>query len=135
MFKLFGQVLLVCILTVSVAGCGMSTKEKAALERTLKDNVDGFIVGAAQDHWDTIYQLTAGFDSPDVLREELKKSWPPQSSLTGGDIASMSWIGNKTAKVKVVWAFRTDKVMSYSGETFVWTLKGGAWKCQGRALR
>jgi hypothetical protein len=113
----------------------MSATEKASLERSLKTNVDGFIAGAALDHWDAIYPLTVGFDSSDVLREELRKSWPQKFALTGGEVASMSWVGSKTAKVKVVWAFRTDKVMSYSGETFVWILKGTAWKCQGRAIR
>ncbi len=114
----------------------MSADEKAALERSLKENVDGFITGSVQNHWDTVLQLTDGsFEGSDGLKENLTKSWPENSTVTGGEIVSMSWQGEKTAKVKINWAFQTGSAMSYTSETFVWVLKGGDWKYQGRALR
>ena len=121
---------------IVLAGCSMSASEKTSLERSLKQNVDGFVSGSVQNHLDNVLELTDGsFSSPDSLKDHLTKSWPERSTVTGGEIASMSWVGEGTAKVKVNWAFQTGNVMSYTSETFVWILKGGSWKYQGRALR
>ena len=114
----------------------MSAAEKDSLEKSLKQNVDDFITGSVQNHWDTVLRLTdGGFDGADSLRENLAKSWPERSTLTGGEVVTMAWLGDRTAKVKVNWAFQTGSVMSYTSETFVWVLKGGTWKYQGLALR
>ncbi len=129
-----GFVLLFCLALFS--GCSLSPDDKVTLEQSLKQNVDTFINGAVQVRWDDAFRLTDGnFSSSDNLREQLTKSWPQDGVVTGGEIASMAWVNDKTAKVKVNWAFQTGSVASFSSETFVWVLKGGSWKYLGRTLR
>ncbi len=123
--------------TLWVGGCALTQDEKSNLEKVLKQQVDSFVENSVQGKWDAVYALTTGsLGNADKLKANLKKSLPDNSVLTGGDIASMAWEDDKTAKVKINWAFRqANNAAGFSSETFVWVLKGGTWKYQGRALR
>ncbi len=128
--------LILFISLVWLGGCVLTTDQRADLEKSLKQQADSFVDDAVQGHWDKAYALTNGtFPNADKLRENLSKSLPDNGSLTGGDIVSMAWEDDKTAKVKINWVFRQGSSLGYSSETFVWVLKGATWKYQGRALR
>src|ERR1700677_1487931 len=126
--------LLSCVFGVS--GCSLTPEQKNELAKTLKQEVDSFIDNSVQSHWDAVYALTTGsLGSPDKLKENLQKSLPDGSVLTDGDIVSMAWEDDKTAKVKINWAYQQGTVAGFSSETFVWILKGSTWQYLGRALR
>jgi len=126
--------LLSCVWVMS--GCALTQDQKDDLAKTLKQEVDSFIDNTVQSHWDNVYSMTTGsLGSSEKLKENLQKSLPDGSLLTGGDIASMAWEDDKTAKVKINWAFRQGNVTGFSSETFVWILKGSTWQYLGRALR
>jgi len=119
-----------------MGGCALTAEQKSNLEKTLRQEVESFIDNSVQSHWDTVYGLTNGaLGSPNKLKENLRKSLPEDGVLTGGEITSMAWEDDKTAKVKINWAFRQGGALGFSSETFVWTLKGTTWQYQGRALR
>jgi len=126
--------LMACVLFAG--GCALTQDQKDELAKTLKQEVDSFIDNTVQSHWDNVYAMTTGsLGSSGKLKENLQKSLPDGSVLTGGDIASMAWEDDKTAKVKINWAFRQGNVTGFSSETFVWVLKGSTWQYLGRALR
>jgi hypothetical protein len=120
-----------------MGGCALTQDQKSNLEKVLKQQVDSFVDNSVQGKWDAVYALTTGsFGAADKLRENLKKTLPDNSALTGGDIASMAWEDDSTAKVKINWAFRlANNSTGFSSETYVWVLKGSNWKYKGRALR
>jgi hypothetical protein len=114
----------------------MTPEEKVSREQALKQAVDNFTNSAVQGDFNGIYRMTDGnFDSADSLKAALMKSWVQDATLTGGQIASMAWLNDSTAKVKLNWVFQAQSVQSHSSETFIWGWKGGAWKFKGRALR
>ncbi len=123
--------------TLWMGGCALTQDEKSNLEKVLKQQVDSFVDNSVQGKWDAVYALTTrNLGTADKLKENLKKSLPDNATLTGGEIASMAWEDDKTAKVKINWAFRqANNTPGFSSETFVWVLRGGTWKYQGRALR
>jgi hypothetical protein len=130
---LFGFLAVFVLMT---GGCALTQDQKDQLAQTLKQEVDSFIDNTVQSHWDNVYAMTTGsLGSSEKLKENLQKSLPDGSSLTGGDIASMAWEDDKTAKVKINWAFRQGNLTGFSSETFVWVLKGSTWQYLGRALR
>jgi hypothetical protein len=117
-------------------GCALTPDQKEELAKTLKQEVDSFIDNSVQSHWDAVYALTTGsLGSSDKLKENLQKSLPDSSVLTGGDIVSMAWEDDKTAKVKITWDYRQGNTTGFSSETFVWIRKGDNWQYLGRALR
>jgi hypothetical protein len=119
-----------------INGCALTPEQKSDLEKTLKAEVDSFIENSVQGKWDAVYALTTkNLGSAGKLKDNLKKTFPDDGVLTGGEIASMAWEDDKTAKVKINWAFRQGNVSGFSSETFVWILKGDSWKYEGRALR
>lgn len=134
-----GKTAIVCltlVFLVGICGCSMTPEEKVSREQVLKQTVDQFTSLAVQGNFNDIYRMTDGaFDSSDSLRSALVKSWVQDGTLTGGQIASMSWVNDNTAKVKLNWVFQAMSVQSYSSETFIWGWKGGTWKLKGRALR
>ena len=118
------------------AGCSLSPEEKVGREQALKQTVDSFSDAVVQAHWDEAFKLSDGsFESSDKLKSLIMKSWVPDSTLTNGQIASMSWVTDTIAKVKLTWTFQVGSVESYSSETFVWAWTGSAWKYKGRSLR
>ncbi len=124
------------ILVLGMVGCSISPEEKVGREQALKIMTENFANSVVQGNWSGVYGMTAGtFDSPEALESALKKSWVDGSTLTGGQIASMAWLNDKTAKVKLNWTFQVGSVQSFSSETFVWAWKGNTWKLLGRALR
>lgn len=129
----FGFVL---VLVLGVVSCALTPEEKANFESALKQEVGSFVDNSVQGKWDAVYALTdESFKNPQELKENLQKSLPEGCTLTGGDIVSMAWMDDKTAKVKINWAFLQGTNAGFSCETFVWILKGASWKYQGRALR
>jgi hypothetical protein len=97
-----------------MSGCALTQDQKDQLAQTLKQEVDSFIDNSVQSHWDNVYAMTTGsFGSSQKLKENLQKSLPDGSSLTGGDIASMAWEDDKTAKVKINWAFRQGNLTGF----------------------
>jgi hypothetical protein len=121
---------------VCINGCALTADQKSSLEKVLKSNVDGFVNDAVQGNWEAVFAITTGkLQTAEKLKENLKKSLPDNSALTGGEVASMAWEDDKTAKVKINWAFRSGSTSGFSSETFVWVLKGGNWKYEGRAIR
>jgi hypothetical protein len=124
------------IFVLTMGGCALTQDQKDQLAQTLKQEVYSFIDNSVQSHWDNVYAMTTGsLGSSEKLRENLQKSLPDGCVLTGGDIASMAWEDDKTAKVKINWAFRQGNVSGFSSETFVWILKGSTWQYLGRAIR
>jgi hypothetical protein len=131
-----GLVFLAFILILLVVSCSITPDEKVSREESLKQNVENFTSWAVQGDFNDIYRLTDGtYDNADSLKAALMKSWAQDASLTGGQIASMAWVNDSTAKVKLNWVFQAMSVRTYSSETFIWAWKGGAWKLRGRALR
>ncbi len=131
-----GWVILALGLFILTGGCSLTPDEKMSREQTLKQTVDNFSAWAVQGDFNDIYRLTdGGFESPDALKTALMKSWAQDASLTGGQIASMAWVNDSTAKVKLNWVFQALSVRTYSSETFIWAWKSGTWKLRGRALR
>lgn len=117
-------------------GCSLSPDQKVARERALKQTIESFINASVQSNWDDLYQMSAGdFKDADQLKDHLVKSRVQDATLTGGDIATMAWENDKTAKVKINWSFQAQSVQSYSCETFIWVWKGSNWKYKGRTLR
>ncbi len=114
----------------------MTPDEKVSREQALKQAVDNFTASAVQGNFTDMYRMTDGnYDNADSLKSALTKSWVQDATLTGGQIASMAWVNDSTAKVKLNWVFQALSVQSHSSETFIWGWKGGVWKLKGRALR
>lgn len=132
----FKTAIILVLAAFFLTGCSLSPEEKVGRELLLKQAVEGFVSAAVELNWAEVYRLSDGsFDSSEKLKAHLMKSWVSDATLTGGDVAAMAWINDKTAKVKVNWAFQNGSVQSTSSETFVWVWKGNAWKYKGRALR
>jgi hypothetical protein len=125
---------LCCI--VGLGGCSLSPEDKVAREQALKQTVDSFSDSVVQQRWDDVFKLTDGsFENVDKMKNHLMKPWVQDSTLTEGQIASMAWISDTIAKVKLNWTFQTGSVESFSSETFVWVWKGSGWKYRGRSIR
>lgn len=121
---------------VLLAGCSMSPEERVERERALKASVEAFSMNAVQGRWDDIYKVTiGGFKDSNDLKEHLTKPWDQSTTLADGMVASMAWMDDGLAKVKVNWLFQSGSVQSFSSETFVWIWKGGKWRYAGRTLR
>jgi len=119
-----------------LAGCAMSPEERMSRELSLKQTMDSFVAATVQGDWNTLYGFTDGdFESADQLKENLAKSWVQDATLTNGSIASMAWVNDRLAKVKLNWTFQSGSVQSFSSETFVWVWRGNGWKYKGRTLR
>jgi len=119
-----------------LAGCSLSPEEKVSREQALQQAVLSFASDVVQGSWSQAYALTDGsLGSADQLKNQLVKSWVQDATLTNGDITSLAWVTDNTAKVKLTWSFQAGSVQSFSNETFVWVWKGNAWKYKGRALR
>ena len=132
------SLLWILLLAVSAlsAGCSLSPEEKVAREQALKQSVDSFSDSVVQGRWDEAFKLSDGnFENQEKLKGHLMRSWVQDSTLTGGQIASMAWISDSIAKVKLNWSFQTGSVESYSSETFIWVWKGNNWRYSGRSLR
>src|SRR5271157_3966226 len=103
------------LLLLGMAGCSISPEEKMGREQALKLMTENFANLVVQGDWNGVYGMSAGtFDSADALKNALKKSWVEDATLTGGQIASMAWISNKIAKVKLNWTFQVGSVQSFS---------------------
>jgi len=121
---------------VLLVGCSLSPEEKVAREQALKQSVDSFSQSVIQSHWDDVYSMCDGnIESADKLKGQLVKTWVQDATLTGAEIASMAWVTDSLAKVKLTWTFQLGSVESFSSETFVWAWNGSAWKYRGRSLR
>ncbi len=127
---------LLFIVSALAAGCSLSPEEKVAREQALKQSVDSFSDSVVQGRWDEAFKLSDGsFENQEKLKSHLMKPWVQDSTLTGGQIASMAWVSDSIAKVKLNWSFQTGSVESYSSETFIWVWKGSNWRYSGRSLR
>lgn len=121
---------------VLLGGCSLSAEEKTSREQALKQTIDSFIGDVVQANWTDAYRLTDGrFQNADHLKTQITQSWVTDATLTGGEIASMAWVSDQIAKVKLTWTFQSGSAQSFSNETFVWGWKGNGWKYRGRALR
>lgn len=119
-----------------LGGCSLSPEDKVAREQALQQAVLSFASDVVQGSWPQAYALTDGsLGSADQLKNQLMKSWVRDATLTNGDITSLAWVTDSTAKVKLTWSFQAGSVQSFSNETFVWIWKGNGWKYKGRALR
>ena len=135
MKRLVGGILLLSAV-VLLGGCSLSPDEKVSREQALKQTVDSFVADVVQANWNDAYRISDGsFPNADRLKTQITQSWVNDATLTSGDIASMAWVTDETAKVKLTWTFQLGSVQSYSNETFVWSWKGNGWKYRGRALR
>jgi hypothetical protein len=118
------------------AGCALSPEDKVAREQALKQTVETFTESVVQSKWNDIYAMSDGsFDGAEKLKTHLTQTWVSDATLTTGQIASMAWINDGLAKVKLNWTFQSGSVQSFSSETFSWIWKGNGWKYQGRVLR
>jgi len=134
--KYLFQMSFLLVLCTLFMGCSLSSDEKEARVQVLKQSVENFIADAVQPNWEELFKLTDGsLENPEKLKNQIIKSWVPDATLTGGDIVSMAWVNDNTAKVKLTWSFQAGSVQSFSNETFVWSWKGNGWKYRGRALR
>jgi hypothetical protein len=119
-----------------LTGCSLSNEQRAEREKILKNNINSFKDAVIQGNWDTIYSFSDGSSgNSSGFKDQLTQTWVPNAVLTGGETASLAWVDDGTAKVKLVWAFQAGGVGSFSAETFIWVWKDGAWKYHGRALR
>jgi hypothetical protein len=135
MKRLVGGILLLSAV-VLLGGCSLSPDEKVSREQALKQTVDSFVADVVQANWNDAYRISDGsFPNADRLKTQITQSWVNDATLTSGDIASMAWVTDETAKVKLTWTFQLGSVQSFSNETFVWGWKGNGWKYRGRALR
>lgn len=117
-------------------GCSLSPEDKVAREQALQQTVLAFTADVVQANWPQAYASTDGtLGSSDQLKNQLMKSWVQDATLTNGDITSLAWVTDQTAKVKLTWSFQSGSVQSFSSETFIWVWKGNGWKYKGRALR
>lgn len=118
------------------AGCSLSPADKVAREQALQQAVLAFAAAVVQGNWPQAYASTDGtLGTSDQLKSQLTKSWVQDATLTNGDITSLAWVDDHTAKVKLAWSFQAGSVQSFSNETFVWVWHGNGWKYKGRALR
>jgi hypothetical protein len=131
------RTLLLCVFAGLLAvGCSLSPEEKAKREELIKSTVGTFIGSVISGSYGEVYKLSTGrFESAAALEQHLKQPWAAGPSLLLGKVASMTWVDDSTAKVKVVWTFQQGNQQSYSAETLVWVWKGGGWKYEGRSLR
>jgi hypothetical protein len=121
---------------VFLTGCSLSPEDKVAREQALQQAVLSFTGDVVQANWPQAYALTDGsLGSSDQLKNQLMKSWVQDATLTNGDITSLAWVNDHTAKVKLTWSFQAGSVESFSNETFIWIWAGNGWKYKGRALR
>lgn len=135
MKKAVWKIFLLCGFSL-LAGCSLSPEDKVAREQALQQAVLSFASDVVQGSWPQAYALTDGsLGSADQLKNQLMKSWVEDATLTNGDITSLAWVTDSTAKVKLTWSFQAGSVQSFSNETFVWVWKGNGWKYKGRALR
>ena len=119
-----------------LGGCSLSPDEKVAREQALKQTVDSFATAVVQGNWSAAYRLSDGsYPNADRMKQQITQSWVQDATLTNGDVASMAWVTDENAKVKLTWTFQLGSVESFSSETFVWGWKGNGWKYKGRALR
>jgi hypothetical protein len=119
-----------------MSGCALSPDDKVTREQLLKQQAQNFVSLAVQGDWDNLFKLTDGsFEGVDRFKVHLTQPWDASSTLTGGSIASMSWVSDSATKVKINWVFQEGSVMSYSSETFAWVWKDDTWKYKGRVLR
>ena len=127
---------LLLVLAVFAAGCSISQDEKSAREKSLKQCADRFIGSVISNDFASAYNLTTKrLAGPKALEGHLRQPWIAGPTLVLGTVASMSWMGDSAAKVKIVWTFQQGTQQSYSPETTVWVWKSGDWKYEGRALR
>jgi len=127
-----------CLLMVLLllAGCSMSPEQRVEREKALKASVEAFNSNAVNGLWNEIYKVSTGdFKDPDALKDHLTQPWNQDAPLVDGMVASMAWMDDGLAKVKVNWLFQKGSVQSFSSETFVWIWKGGKWRYAGRSLR
>lgn len=128
--------LLATVAVILLAGCSLSSDEKLAREKGLQQSVLAFVADVVQPNWQEAYRLTDGsLGGPDQLKNQLSQSWVQDATLTNGDVTSMAWVNDSTAKVKLTWSFQAGSVETFSSETFLWIWKGDGWKYKGRALR
>lgn len=126
----------VVLALVFLAGCSLSSEEKANREKGLQQAVLSFVAAVVQPNWQEAYHLTDGsMGSPDQLKNQMTQSWVQDATLTNGDVTSMAWVSDRIAKVKLTWSFQSGSVETFSNETFLWIWKGDGWKYKGRALR
>jgi hypothetical protein len=130
------KIILSLCLFLLLSGCSLSPEEKVAREQALKQTVDSFAAVVVQGNWEEAFRLTDGsFSNGDQLKKQVVQSWIQDATLTSGQVSSMAWVGDATAKVKMTWSFQAGSVESFSNETFVWVWNGSGWKYKGRALR
>jgi hypothetical protein len=124
------------VFSLFLAGCSLSDTDKTTREQILQQQVNAFINEAVQSNWSGLFQLSDGSaGDAGSLQKKLKFSWPDGAVLSGADIASMAWVNEKTAKVKINWSFQGQGAQSYSSETFIWIWRDGTWFYRGRAIR
>lgn len=127
-----------CVLMTALflSGCSLSPEEKMGREQSLKQTMESFVDSTVQSRWDEVFKMTDGsFDTQDKVKGQITKPWSQDATLTGGAIASLAWVTDKVAKVKLTWTFQSGSVQSFSSDTFVWVWKGNGWKYKGRTLR
>jgi hypothetical protein len=135
MKRLVNAILLLSV-AVFLGGCSLSPDEKVSREQALKQAIDSFVANVVQSNWNDAYRLCDdSFPNADRLKTQITQSWVPDATLTSGEIASMAWVTDSTAKVKLTWTFQSGSVQTFSNETFVWVWKGNNWKYRGRAIR
>ena len=119
-----------------LAGCTLTTEEKTAREKSLKQSVDQFIGAVISNNFKAAYGLSTGrLGSAAELQKHLQQPWNSSVTLSSGTVASMAWVGDNAAKVKVVWTFLEGVQMSHSAETTIWVWQDGKWRYEGRTLR
>ena len=119
-----------------LTGCSLTPEERAVREKGLKQVADQFIGAVIASDYKAAYGLsTGGLGSSASLEKHLKQPWNSSVSLSSGTVASMAWVGDDAAKVKVVWTFLDGVQMSHSAETTIWTWHDGKWRYEGRTLR
>ncbi len=121
---------------VCVTACSLSPEQKEERIKQLKASTGGFIGAVISGNYADVQKYTTGrFDGAAALEQHLKQPWAVGPTLMLGTVASMAWVNDSTAKVKVVWTFQQGTQQSYSAETLLWVWKGGTWKYDGRTLR
>jgi hypothetical protein len=124
------------VLFSMAVGCSLSPQDKLDREQVLKQQAENFVSSAVQGDWEGLFRMTDGsFDNVDKFKAHLTQPWDTSATLTGGSIASMSWVDESTTKVKINWNFQEGSIASYSSETFAWVWKDDTWKYKGRVLR
>jgi hypothetical protein len=119
-----------------MTGCSLTTEERAVREKGLKQVADQFIGAVIAGDFRAAYGLSTGrLGSAAALEKHLKQPWNTSVTLSSGTVASMAWVGDNAAKVKVVWTFLDGVQQSHSAETTIWIWNDGKWRYEGRSLR